>query len=130
MLGNVKYLNFTAVVFLSIGLLLMISTINLFGKFGKGTLAPWDPTQKLVVQGPYKYCRNPMITGVICILLAETLWFNNMILLFWMLLFFSINSVYFIMKEEPGLKKRFGEDYVHYKNHVPRWIPKLKPYKR
>lgn len=70
-----------------------------------------------------------MITGVLFALLAETLWFNNYVLLFWALIFFVINTIYFIFKEEPDLEKRFGEYYVHYKKHVPRWIPKLIPYK-
>ncbi len=106
----------------------MTSTIRLFFKIGKGTLAPWNPTQKLVIQGPYKYCRNPMITGVLSILFAEALWFNNSIIMVWMLLFFVISTLYFFYKEEPDLQKRFGSAYTQYKKHVPRWIPKLKPY--
>lgn len=127
-IGNASYLNLIAIVVGSFGLILMISTIHLFKTIGKGTLAPWNPTQKLVIQGPYKYCRNPMITGVLCILIAEALWFNSLLLLIWMLMFFIISSIYFVVKEEPDLVKRFGNDYVDYKKKVPRWIPKLKPY--
>ena len=43
------------------GLVLFIYTVFLFRTIGKGTLAPWSPTQKLIIKGPYKYCRNPMI---------------------------------------------------------------------
>jgi len=70
-----------------------------------------------------------MISGVLFILLAEALWFNNLVLAIWMLLFFVINTIYFIAKEEPDLETRFGDDYIHYKQRVPRWLPKLKPYK-
>jgi len=45
------------------GLRLMISTIWLFATVGKRTLAPWDPTESLVVRGPYRFARNPMISG-------------------------------------------------------------------
>src|SRR5262249_19244413 len=53
------------------GLGLVAWTIALFVRLGRGTLAPWDPTSRLVVQGPYSYVRNPMITGVGTILAGE-----------------------------------------------------------
>ena len=56
-----------------LGLRLMRQTISLFSRVGEGTLAPWDPTRKLVVQGPYRRVRNPMITGVFTVLSGETL---------------------------------------------------------
>ncbi len=40
-----------------------------------------------------------------------------------------VNSIYFRLSEEPGLERRFGEEYREYKSHVPRWIPRLKPWK-
>ncbi|AFD07181.1 hypothetical protein Solca_2127 [Solitalea canadensis DSM 3403] len=116
------------VLFLLTGLSLFIWTVYLFRTFGKGTLAPWTPTQTLVIKGPYKYCRNPMITGVFFILLGETLTLNSVNLLIFAAIFFIINTIYFILKEEPDLKERFGGDYQKYKEHVPRWIPRLKPY--
>lgn len=110
------------------GFVLFIYTVSLFRKMGKGTLAPWTPTQKLVVFGPYRYCRNPMITGVFFILIGETLWFHSTSILVWSGCFLVINTTYFILKEEPDLYKRFGEDYLTYKKHVPRWLPRLTPY--
>ena len=112
------------------GLFMLLYTITLFGKFGKGTLAPWSPTQKLVVVGPYRYCRNPMITGVFFILIGEAGFFNSVDILRWAGLFFIINTIYFIMKEEPDLEKRFGEEYRIYKQNVPRWIPNLRPFRQ
>src|SRR5688572_5891716 len=47
------------------GITLFAYSIILFNNIAKGTLAPWSPKQKLVVEGPYRYCRNPMITGVL-----------------------------------------------------------------
>lgn len=110
------------------GLALFSWTVYLFRSFGKGTLAPWTPTQKLVVRGPYKYCRNPMITGVFFILIGETLFFNSLNIFIEVVIFFLINTVYFILKEEPDLKKRFGAEYDTYKRNVPRWIPRFRPY--
>ena len=110
------------------GILMLLYTISLFGRIGKGTLAPWSPTQKLVVVGPYRYCRNPMISGVFFILIGEACFFNSVDIMRWAGLFFIINTIYFIMKEEPDLERRFGEEYRVYKKNVPRWIPKLRPY--
>jgi protein-S-isoprenylcysteine O-methyltransferase Ste14 len=110
------------------GLFLLVWTISLFHKIGLGTLSPWSPTQRLVVAGPYRHVRNPMISGVLITLLGETLIFGSFGLLIWFALFFIINTAYFITSEEPGLEKRFGEDYRVYKRNVPRWIPRLKPW--
>jgi protein-S-isoprenylcysteine O-methyltransferase Ste14 len=59
--------------FFCLGLVLMIATVRLFVTVGKGTLAPWNPTQRLVVQGVYRHVRNPMISGVFFVLLGEAL---------------------------------------------------------
>jgi protein-S-isoprenylcysteine O-methyltransferase Ste14 len=106
----------------------LIYTITLFGRFGNGTLAPWQPTQKLVVIGPYRYVRNPMISGVFFILIGESLILHSTSILEWAGLFFLINTTYFILSEEPSLEERFGQDYRQYKRHVGRWIPRLHPY--
>jgi protein-S-isoprenylcysteine O-methyltransferase Ste14 len=111
--------------FIIAGLILLALTIRLFHRQGRGTLAPWNPTQKLVVAGPYRYVRNPMISGVLMILLGESMLFGSWLLFAWWLLFWGINHTYFLLYEEPGLVQRFGEDYVRYKEHVPRWIPRL-----
>ena len=121
-------LKFFGIILVLAGLALFVRTVYLFGTIGKGTLAPWSPTQKLVVKGPYRYCRNPMISGVLFILLGETLALNSVNILIIAGLFFIINTVYFILMEEPDLHSRFGKEYETYKKNVPRWIPKFKPY--
>ena len=111
------------------GLSMQLYTTYLFWKFAQGTLAPWQPTQKLVVRGLYRYCRNPMITGVLMMLAGEALFFNARGIAIWTCIFFVMNTMFFIFKEEPDMLSRFGEPYKEYKKHVPRWIPKLTPYK-
>ncbi len=114
----------------SVGLGLGVWTSTLFMKFGKGTPAPWDPPEKLVVRGPYRYVRNPMITGVMLILLAEAMLFQSWPIAVWMMIFFIGNAIHFPLIEEKGLEKRFGDDYREYKAHVPRWIPRLRAWKQ
>lgn len=112
------------------GLTLLGKTIHLFATIGKGTLAPWDPTRKLVVQGPCRHVRNPMISGVWCILLGESVLLGSVPVFVFALLFVTINHVYFITSEEPGLMRRFGEEYLLYRNAVPRWVPRLTPWEK
>ena len=112
-----------------LGLGFVIYTNQAFFRIGKGTLAPWDPPKKLVVAGAYRYVRNPMISGVLMIVLGETLIFASIELFALFVLFFIVNHVYFVYSEEPGLVKRFGDDYILYKKNVPRWVPRLKPWK-
>lgn len=100
--------------------------VALFVRVGRGTLAPWDPTTALVAVGPYRYVRNPMISGVASILLAETLFFGSAALLVWLVAFVTTNHVYFVLSEEPGLEQRFGQSYHEYKAAVPRWLPRLR----
>jgi protein-S-isoprenylcysteine O-methyltransferase Ste14 len=109
------------------GLALMYRTISLFARVGEGTLAPWDPTRKLVVQGPYRYARNPMISGVLAVLLGEAALFGSPPLAAWFAAFFAINAVWFVLVEEPGLRRRFGREYEAYARAVPRWIPRRTP---
>ena len=104
-------------------------TVGLFAFIGKGTLAPWSPPGRLVVAGPYAYVRNPMITSVIVVLLGEAIFFGSWPILAWTIFAFLLNHFYFIFSEEPGLSKRFGEEYEAYKKNVPRWVPRLKPWK-
>ena len=111
------------------GLTILFVTIFSFVTIGKGTLAPWFPTGKLVVTGLHAYVRNPMITGVLIVLLGESVAILSRPILVWLILFFLINYLYFLLFEEPGLERRFGKDYLDYKKKVPRWIPNLKPYK-
>jgi protein-S-isoprenylcysteine O-methyltransferase Ste14 len=113
---------------LVVGISLMRATITRFDDEGDGTLAPWDPTKTLVVSGPYRYVRNPMISGVVSNLLGEALLFRSPALACWGAAFFLVNAIYFPLAEEPGLERRFGDDYRRYKAAVPRWIPRLRPW--
>lgn len=110
------------------GAVLLVSCIRMFTNIGKGTLAPWAPTQKLVIVGIYRYMRNPMITGVLLGLLGESIILSNYGILLWFIIFFGGNHIYFIKSEEPGLVARFGDEYEKYRDNVPRWLPRKTPW--
>jgi protein-S-isoprenylcysteine O-methyltransferase Ste14 len=115
-------------VLIATGLALVGWTVSLFAREGHGTLAPWDPTTRLVVLGPYRHVRNPMISGVLSILLGEAVLLGSVALLAWFAAVFAVNALYFPLVEEPGLERRFGEEYRTYRAHVPRWLPRLQPW--
>lgn len=117
-------------IILCLSLILFIKCNIIFVKIGKGTLMPHKDleTQSLIIVGPYKYVRNPMIISVILILVSESFIFNAISVLIWALGFFLGNIFYIPLFEEKGLEKRFGGEYLAYKNSVRGWIPHLKPY--
>jgi len=116
---------YAAGMLLAAGGYLSIKTVGLFTAFGEGTPAPWDPPQKLVILGPYRYVRNPMITGVILALLGECILFNSWLIFLWTLVFLAGNMMYMPLVEEKGLAARFGDPYREYRDRVPRWVPRF-----
>ena len=113
---------------LSVGILLFVASLGRFITEGRGTLAPWDPPRLLVVRGPYRYVRNPMISGVVLVLFGEALLLLSQPHFVWALLFLGINAVYIPLLEEPLLEKRFGVSYREYCRRVPRLLPRLRPW--
>ena len=118
------------VALVTIGIVLVVWTIRLFSTVGDGTLAPWDPTSKLVVRGPYRHVRNPMISGVAFVLAGEAVLLGSPPLALWFAAVVVVNIVYLPLVEEPGLRRRFGEDYDLYAANVPRWLPRRRPWSR
>lgn len=116
-----------SVLFLA-GLCGMVACIRLFIRRGEGTIMPWDPTRRLLIAGLYRHVRNPMILSLILLQVGEALLFASWGIALLALLNFLVNTVYFIFSEEPGLKERFGDEYVEYTKHVRRWIPRLRPW--
>jgi protein-S-isoprenylcysteine O-methyltransferase Ste14 len=113
-----------SIALVALGIFLLVKTIALFARVGQGTLAPWDPTQRLVVRGIYRHVRNPMISGVFAILLGEALLFGSTRLVAWLCLFVLANLLYIPFVEEASMQARFGDAYARYKQNVPRWIPR------
>lgn len=114
--------------FLLVGLVLFSACLRQFAKQGRGTLAPWDPPRRLVIRGPYRWVRNPMISGVILVLFGEACLLRSVPHAVWAAVFVAVNCVYIPLLEEPQLEARFGDDYRRYRNNVRRFLPRLRPW--
>ena len=127
---SIKYISTFVIglIIIILGVYVMIQTISSFIKIGKGTLAPWSPPRRLIICGMYGYVRNPMILGVLTVLIGETITILSLNIFIWAIVFFIINNVFFFAYEEPNLEKKFGDEYREYKKNVPRWLPRFKPY--
>lgn len=93
---------------------------------GKGTTVPYEPTQDLIIEGPYKLVRNPMVIGTHFLVIGLAIVIGS-----WIFMLLSILSVinghlYAVEIEEREMETRFGEKYLEYKSRVPRWFPKFK----
>jgi protein-S-isoprenylcysteine O-methyltransferase Ste14 len=116
------------VVLLAAGSVFFAASLRRFSAEGEGTLAPWDPPRRLVVRGPYRYVRNPMISGIVLLLFGQAALLLSVPHAVWAAVFLALNLVYIPLVEEPQLARRFGEGYREYCRHVPRVLPRLRPW--
>lgn len=112
----------------AVGLWLFGYSLGHFISRGLGTLAPWDPPRRLVVSGPYRFVRNPMISGICFVLVSEALILRSPAHGWWAATVLLINAIYIPLIEEPALRERFGEPYREYSRHVRRLLPRLRPW--
>lgn len=88
------------------------------------TLMPFDPSQAsaLVTQGIFRYSRNPIYLGDLCLLLAWALWLGAGLSLVWLGVFVFYMSKVQIKAEEQALQQKFGLAYQQYCQQVRRWL--------
>jgi protein-S-isoprenylcysteine O-methyltransferase Ste14 len=100
-----------------------------FAVKGMGTPAPIDAPKKLVVNGPYRFVRNPMYCGVFLLILSQaTLLYSRPILVYLVFVFLCFH-LFIVLYEEPHLGKTFGAQYHEYRRKVRRWIPRFPGYR-
>jgi protein-S-isoprenylcysteine O-methyltransferase Ste14 len=120
----------TGLALAAVGVAVLFRCIWEFAVSGRGTLAPIDPPTRLVVNGLYRYIRNPMYVGVVLILAGEAWLFWSVGLLLYAAGFFLVASLFIIFHEEPALRGEFGESYADYARTVPRWVPRVRGHLR
>ena len=86
---------------------------------------PLMATQKLIVQPPYRYCRNPMALGGIGMYLGAAILFRSIGAMIVVLIFASLLLAYIKRVEEKEMEIRFGQEYLAYKQRTPFLIPRF-----
>lgn len=105
------------------GLFLMVLSILYFLR-ARGTPVPLSPPPKLVATGPYRFVRNPMLTGIFMQLFGLGAFLGSLSLVFVFTPLFIIINVWELKKvEEPELVKRLGPAYEEYRKRVPMFFP-------
>jgi protein-S-isoprenylcysteine O-methyltransferase Ste14 len=119
-----------------VGVLLIIAgapvLLDSFARFaltGLGTPAPVFPTRHLVVSGLYQYVRNPMYLAVVSVIIGQGLLFGNVRVLDYGALVWLGFHFFVLAYEESVLRATFGTEYKAFCDHVPRWIPRLRPWR-
>jgi len=121
--GSIQLL--TALLFMITGWLFANWTIKVQYSLGRGTPAPVMPTQRLIVEKPYTYCRNPMTLGTALFYLGVAIGLGSLSALALALIYPVGILVYIKLIEEKELEARFGSEYVEYKRNTPFLIPRL-----
>ena len=92
----------------------------------KGTPVPFNPPPEVVTTGPYRYARNPMLTGVFLFLFGLGIAVDSLSLVLFFTPLFILTNVWELKEiEEPELVKRFGNEYIEYQLRTPMFIPRL-----
>jgi protein-S-isoprenylcysteine O-methyltransferase Ste14 len=111
------------------GLLLLLECFARFALQGRGTPAPVAPPTKLVVTGPYRRVRNPMYVAVVAIILGQAALFGSLPLLVYAGVVWLGFHLFVLAYEEPTLRQTFPQDYAAFFAAVPRWLPRLRPWR-
>jgi protein-S-isoprenylcysteine O-methyltransferase Ste14 len=111
------------------GILILLEAFARFALQGIGTPAPVLPTRHLVVTGFYRYVRNPMYVALVLAVLGQSMIQGNLNLVIYGGFVWLITHLFVVVYEEPTLRRTFGDDYNEFCANVPRWIPRLRPWK-
>ena len=116
------------IAFIAAGLPVVLEAFARFALQGLGTPAPVAPTKRLVVQGSFRYVRNPIYIAVLLLVAGQALLFASAGLAVYAALLAAAFHAFVLAYEEPTLRRTFGADYDAYCAGVRRWLPRLGPW--
>lgn len=117
------------VVLIALGLPVLLDSFARFALQGRGTPVPLLPTERLVVTGFYRHVRNPMYVAVTSLIGGQGLLLGSLPVLIYGLAVWGTFHAFVLLYEEPRQGRRFGPEYARYRAAVPRWVPRLHPWK-
>ena len=84
----------------------------------------------LLISGLFRYVRNPMYVAVIALILGQGLFFGSVAVLAYGVAVWLGFYLFVLIYEEPTLRNTYGLEYEEFCANVPRWIPRLRPWRR
>lgn len=93
-----------------------------FVRIGRGTPAPIDAPQKLVIRGLYRWSRNPMYVSVLLVVFGQAIILESLSVFAYGMVLWTGFHAFVLLYEEPRLTRQFGELYERYRTAVPRWL--------
>jgi protein-S-isoprenylcysteine O-methyltransferase Ste14 len=114
------------VVAVVVGLSLALWTVWVQFRRARGTPVPFLATQKLqklLIDGPYRLCRNPMALGTILFYCGIAVYTSSWAAVLAVILLCVLLIAYIKLVEEKEMALRFGNEYLRYKQSVPFLIP-------
>jgi protein-S-isoprenylcysteine O-methyltransferase Ste14 len=118
------------IVFILSGLPVLLDSFARFAIQGLGTPAPFAPPGRLVITGLYRHVRNPMYVAVVLLILGQGLLFGSIPVLQYGVVVWLGFFAFVLFYEEPTLRSEFGAEYKEFCANVPRWIPRVTPWKK
>jgi len=118
-----------AVMLIAAGAAVLLDSFSRFALKGLGTPAPVFPTRNLVVTGLYRYVRNPMYLAVVAVILGQSLLLGSARVLVYGALVGLVFHLFVVVYEEPTLRAKYGSEYENFRSNVPRWVPRLRPWR-
>ena len=113
----------------ALGLPVLLDSFARFALQGLGTPAPPLPTRRLVVQGFYRFVRNPMYVAVTLLIAGQSLLLGDWRLIAYAAPFWLCCHLFVVSYEEPTLRRTFGAEYEAYCAGVRRWLPRPTPWR-
>ena len=123
--GAIEVQQVVGMVIAAAGSAVALWCIFTFAFVGRGTPAPFDPPRRLVIQGPYRFVRNPMYIGAGLALAGAALVYESWPLLGYTGFFFLATHLFVVCYEEPALRRTFGQEYEAYCERIGRWWPRV-----
>ena len=89
---------------------------------GGASIPTSEPTDAIVIRGPFRFSRNPIYLAMVLLQVGVGIWTDSL----WFIVFAFVLAVLLwwgvISREERYLERKFGNEYLLYKNKVRRWI--------
>src|SRR5262245_25958540 len=117
------------VILIAAGAIVLLDSFIRFAWQGLGTPAPVFPTRHLVVSGWYRYVRNPMYVAVVAVIIGQSPVLGSIRVLGYAGLVWLGFTLFVLLYEEPTLRGTYGDEYQEFCTNVPRWIPRLHPWR-